>query len=319
MAMDPRDPRLIEALSNYLAELDMRQRAGMPDPADVFSGPSGYADAVAEGDPNDPEYRRLFGYGGPSGTVEPNAVTGGVVNPLQSGSGKPRPGGRGFSRGGTPYPEWQGPDLSGIGRFAQEGLRGIGNLASALNPFGGWSPDAQYSEDELRALAEAMRKESPGVYPNNADPSQGMSGDVKYVGGGAFDQWDPNDFRPWGTPPDPNAEKEWRFLPAPEGGFGPGKVAAPPDHGGKPFLPAGGALQADINQQAAGKPPFAPVPPTAAKAKKGEFSEFFKILKAAKSEDKKGSTRKALSELAKQLDAPSETAPEAKATGSLTI
>lgn len=53
--------------------------------------------------------------------------------------------------------------------------------------------------------------------------------------------------------------------------------------------------------------------------KKGEFSEFFKVLKAAKSEDKKGTTRKALSDLAKQLDAPSEQTEDSKATGSPTI
>lgn len=174
-------PGLLEALQQMLAEQDMERQSQQ------FQYGQGYPNAVQGGMVNPME--------------GPNALQGGVVNPMLD-PGRPMPGGRGFSRGGTPYPEFDMPSPADLGGGLMDTLGaiggGIGDVASALNPF-------------------------------DAEPAQ------------------------------------------------------------------------------------AEVAP--AKKKKGEFSDFFKALKAAKSGNK--DVKKSFAELAKQLD--SEVSDDAKATGTPTI
>lgn len=198
-------PGLLEALQQMLAEQDMERQSQQ------FQYGQGY----------------------------PNALQGGIVNPMQPPQPQvPEPaypdmgGGRGFSRGGTPYPEFDMPSPADLGGGLMDTLGaiggGIGNFASALNPFDAGPAAA----DELgsRLKGNAMGWPAP-------------------------------------LPPEILGAEETNVAPAP------------------------------------------------AKKKKGEFSDFFKALKAAKSGNK--DVKKSFAELAKQLD--SEVSDDAKATGTPTI
>lgn len=104
-------------------------------------------------------------------------------------------------------------------------------------------------------------------------------------------------------------------MPDPTQGFAQGGPTPAPDlalanegwmsePAGTPFEDGSVSDEANwVQDMSVANAPAEPAPKP--KKKKGEFSEFFKLLAAAKKEDKKGSTRKAFKDLAKQLDSGS--------------